>query len=441
ALAVPLHLSVLVALPAAVVLAWRGESPRAGDLIGWLALLALGLSAVAILPLLSARSPELDSGHPVTLSALMDVLQRKQYAVSALWPRMAPLWLQLGNVFEWADWQVAYGLHPEPSPTWSRTALSLAWMWLGMLGVRALWQHERRVGRAMLLLMASGTFGVAIWLNMHAGPSYGAGVLPEGAVHEARERDYFFVLGFWSWGLCVGAGITFIAGQLARRLPRALAVVPFALAAVPLLANRPVMDRTREPVATLPRTVARLLLESVPANGVLYTAGDNDTFPLWYLQQVEHVRTDVLIVTVPLLGARWYRDQLVRRNALLPASAVDTWPGLSAALRTSSMRAALARRPIRVSVLLSARERRLIDPSAGWALEGMVYAPSFELTPGTVGLQMSTLIRASGLVPPSALTALPPDADPAADQMQGLLRCTQVRALTDSLLVATCNSS
>ena len=438
-LAVPLHLSVLVALPAAVALAWRGKPPRTREVAGWFALLALGLSAIAILPLLSARAPQLDSGHPTTVAALLDVLQRRQYAVAGLWPRVAPLWLQMGNVFEWADWQVAYGLHPEPAPSWSRTLLSLAWVWLGALGVRAMWQHDARVGRAMLLVLISGTFGVALWLNMHAGPSYGAGVLPPGAAHEARERDYFFVLGFWSWGLCAGAGMSAIARQFAKRLPRVVTVLPFALAALPLLANRSAMDRTREPVATLPRTTARLLLESVPANGVLYTAGDNDSFPLWYLQQVEQVRPDVLVVTVPLLGARWYRDQLVRRDALLPSVAVDRWPGLGAVLRSSAMRAGLARRPIRVSVLLSARERRLIDPEAGWMLEGLVFAPTNALRPGTVGLVPAVMIRAGELVPPSALGALPRDADAAASQLQDMLRCTQVRLLTDSLLVATCN--
>ncbi len=440
ALAIPLHLSVLVALPAAIAFALRGAWPRAREVVGWAAIGALGLSAVAILPLLSAQGPVLDSGHPVTLRAMLDVLQRKQYAVAGLWPRIAPLWLQLGNVFEWADWQVAYGLHPSAAPAFGRTSLTVAWAWLGALGVRALWQHEARVGRAMLLLLASGTVGVALWLNMHAGPSYAVELLPRGTVHEARERDYFFVLGFWAWGMCAGAGMSAIAGQLARRLPAPIAVLPFALAAVPLLANRAVADRTREPGSLLPRTVARLLLESVPANGVLYTAGDNDSFPLWYLQQVEQFRPDVAIITVPMLGARWYRDNL-RRHALLPDQAVDVWPGLGALLHSTSMRAAVTRRPVRVSVLLDARDRVLIEPAAAWVLEGLVYAPSFSLPPRTLGLDLVRMGQASERIPPSALDVLPLGADPAAEQMQALLRCPQVRTLRDSLLVGTCNGS
>jgi hypothetical protein len=443
ALAIPLHLSVLVALPAAVTLAWRGRRPTTRELVAFLAVGALGASAVAILPLLASREPALDSGHPVTIPALLDVLRRAQYDVAGLWPRRAPLWLQLGNVLEWADWQVAFGLHPDPRPSWKRTSLTVAWAWLALLGVRSLWRHEARVGRAMTVLLGSGTIGVALWLNMRLGPSYGAGVVAADAVHEARERDYFFVLGFWAWGLCAGAGMAAMAREFAKRLPRPatllLSSLPFALAAVPLVANRPVMDRAREPSATLPRTVARLLLEAVPPNGVLYTAGDNDSFPLWYLQQVEQVRPDVLVITVPLLGATWYREELARRHQVLAASSAEVWSGLGPTLRATASAARAARRPIRVSVLLAAVDRRQIEPDSGWALEGLVYAPSAALPAGQVGLAPAVLRRARERVPTSALRALPPDVDPAYGQMQSLLRCTQVDRVADPLLVGTCN--
>lgn len=441
ALAISVHLSVWVAIPAAIALAWNGALPRRNEIVLWFALALLGLSAIAILPLLSGREPLLDTGHPVTLSALSDLLQRKQYAVSGLWLRSAPLWLQWGNVLEWADWQVAFGVHPFAPPSFVRTTLSVAWGWLGVLGVRALWRQDRRVGRAVLLLLLCGTFGVATWLNMKAGPSYGVGVLPEGALHEARERDYFFVLGFWAWGLVAGVGLTVLSRSFARRLPRAMAILPLGLAAVPLLLNHRVVDRTPEPLATLPRTVARLLLDAVPPNGVLYAAGDNDSFPLWYLQQVELVRPDVTIITIPLLGAEWYREQLHRRRSLLPAAAVTPWIGLSATVRASALLAAERTRPIRVSVLVSRLDRGRVDPSVGWALEGLVYAPTRALPAGTVGVNLAAVTRASALVPPSALQPLPPWRDGAALHMQALLRCAQVREVTDSLLVATCNGS
>ena len=449
ALSVPLHLSALVALPAAVVFAWRGPRPRLRDVAGWIALALLALSAVAVLPLRAVTEPALDSGHPVTLRALVAVLRREQFDVPGLWPRMAPLWLQLGNLFQWADWQVAFGLHPHPTPSWTRTPLTLLWAWCGAVGLRVLWQREARVGRAMLLLVASGTAGVVFWLNMRAGPSFGVGVLPANAIHEARERDYFFVLGFWAWGLLAGVGIVAMAQRLGARFGRgetrrvsvAFTAAAIAVAALPVVANGPVMNRKREPLATLPRVYARLLLDAVPPNGVLFTAGDNDTFPLWYLQQVESYREDVTVVTVPLLGAAWFRAELHRRHGLLPASAITTWPGFEGAIRAIIFNAASKGRVYRVSTLLEGRDRARLDPSVGWALQGLVYAPTPALARGSTGLDRAALAGWRERVPPSALRPLPEGIDGAGRQIQGLLRCTRVISLDDPLLVSVCNGA
>ncbi len=439
AIAVPLHLSVLVALPAALVFAWSGPRVRRCDVIGWGALGLLGLSAVAVLPLLYAAGPDLASGHPDSLRALVAVLRREQYDVSGLLPRMAPLWLQLANVFEWADWQVAFGVHPFPTPSVPRTLLTLSFVWLAALGLRTVWRHEARAGRAMLVLLLSGTMGVAVWLNMRAGPTFGGSFIPAGAAHEARERDYFFVLGFWSWGLLAGAGLAAIAAAFAKRLPAPIAVLPLLLGAVPLLANRSVMDRTREPIAMMPRAYARLLLDAIPQRGVLLAAGDNDTFPLWYLQQVEDYRSDVSVVTVPLLGAMWYRESLAARR-LLPPEAVRSWPGLEATLRSVMIHATEDGRDVRVSTLLARPDRNRIDRTQGWALQGLVYAPSASTAPGTITLDAAALARARDQVPRSVLAPIPAGADPAVAQMQALLRCAQVVRIDDPLLVSSCNA-
>lgn len=439
-LAVPLHLSVLVALPAAVALAWGGARPRMRECAVWGALAALGVSAVAVLPLLSARNPWLDSGNPETFDALIGVLRREQYQVSGLWPRRAPLWLQMGNVFQWADWQVAFGTHPRPTAAVGRTALSLCWAWLAVLGVRRLWQFDVRVARGMLVLLAAGTFGAALWLNLRAGPTFGVGILPEGTAHEARERDYFFALGFWAWGILAGAGLSTVATTLARRLPAPVAVLPLALGLVPALTNRPVADRTAEPAALLPRTFARLLLDAVPPGGVLVTAGDNDSFPVWYLQQVEDYRSDVSVVTVPLLGAPWYRASLAGARLLDPAE-VSEWAGLDALLPSVLRRAAALRRPLRVSALLPRADRLRLDPAHGWALQGLVYAPDSTAAFGETILDPRALQASRDQVPPGALRPLPVHADPAAVTAQELLRCTGVTSLADRLLVSGCNGA
>ncbi|MBL0940667.1 MAG: DUF2723 domain-containing protein [Gemmatimonadaceae bacterium] len=439
-LAVPLHLSALVALPGAVALAWAGHAPSRRQIGEWLVSAIGGASAVLVLMFLSGQDPLLDSGNPETLRSLIAVVRREQYEVPGLWPRRAPLWLQIGNFGQWADWQVAFGLHPHATAAWPRTLLTLAWVWLGALGLRAIWHRERRVGRAVLLLLVSASLGVVVWLNLRVGPSFGHGVVAADAVHEARERDYFFALAFWTWGLLAGAGTASLATALMRRLPMPLAVLPFSLALVPLLGNREVADRSREPVATLPRTYARMLLDAVPQRGVLLAAGDNDTFPLWYLQQVEDYRSDVTVVTVPLLGAAWYREDLAAAG-LLDSTRVARWTGLPDLLQSVMRHSEDARRSVRVSTLLTATDRKKAAPGSGWLLEGLVYAPSTAVSPGQVGLDRTVLGRRQAEMPRSALTPLPPGSDPAAHMTQELLRCLQVTELTDTLLVSGCNGA
>ena len=248
-------------------------------------------------------------------------------------------------------------------------------------------------------------------------------------------------------GCWAGVGLTAVSAALRRAKPSgvvidrvvdSLALLPLLAAAIPMLVNRPVIDRTREPGATMPRTYARLLLDAVPEHGVLVAAGDNDTFPLWYLQQVEDYRADVTVVTVPLLGAVWYRAQLAEQG-LLGRDAVAVWPGLPVALRSVMAHAERRQRPVRVSTLLERRERLPLDPTRGWALEGLVYAPSEQLAPGATGLDIAAMQRSRDATPRSALAPLPAGADGAQETTQALLRCNTIERLTDSLLVSGCN--
>ena len=448
-LAVPVHLSALVALPAAVTFAWRKRLPRISSLAVWLLLGGLAISAVAILPLLSALNPALDSGNPETLRALFDLLSRKQFAVSGLWPRRAPLWLQLGNMFQWADWQVAFGVHPSATPSVLRTACTLFWTWCALIGLRAVWLREIRAGRALLVLLVSGTVGVVFWLNLRAGPTFGDGLLAPGATHEARERDYFFALGFWVWGLLAGAGIATMARRLgdhfkersAPRLGAALSTAAILVAALPVMANGLVLDRGREPLSTLPRTYARLLLDAVPPGGVLFSAGDNDTFPLWYLQQVESYREDVQVVTLPLLGAEWYRSELAAGRHLLRMEDVDAWHGLDPLIATIVRSVQEQGLEYRVSSLLSARDRARIEPKAGWDLVGLVYRASHQIPSQTVGVDSVRTRFWFERVPPSSLEAIPAGSDHAVRRIQELLRCTSVTSAGDTLLVSSCNGA
>jgi hypothetical protein len=79
---------------------------------------------------------------------------------------------------------------------------------------------------------------------------------------------------------------------------------------------------------------------------VFLALGDNDTYPLWYLQQAEGTRRDVTIVTVPLLGAKWYRAELARRYKLLDSTAVERWLGRDSTVAMVTKRAYDQNRPV-----------------------------------------------------------------------------------------------
>jgi hypothetical protein len=104
---------------------------------------------------------------------------------------------------------------------------------------------------------------------------------------------------------------------LVRRL-RFPALVGVAIAAAPIALNWRAVNRRSELEASLPRTVARSLLSGLPQRAVLFVAGDNDTYPVWYVQRVERLRPDVTVVTIPLLPASWYVEELARRDSLVP---------------------------------------------------------------------------------------------------------------------------
>src|SRR4029077_12724896 len=136
---------------------------------------------------------------------------------------------------------------------------------------------------------------------------------------EVRERDYFFIASFALWGVWVGMGFAtvmeWISDGLEVRVPDGsrrwmLATPVLVLALIPLWGNHLTASRKGE---TLARDFAYDLLQSVEPYGVLVTAGDNDTFPLWYAQEVEHVRQDVTVVNLSLANTDWYIRQLQRR--------------------------------------------------------------------------------------------------------------------------------
>jgi hypothetical protein len=266
----------------------------------------------------------------------------------------------------------------------------------------------------MLLLFVCGSIGVALYLNMRASPSFGWGILPANATREARERDYFFVLSFWAWGLWAGYG----AVTLAQRL-RVRPVFGVVVAALPIALNWSAVTRRHQPEASLPRWLGEALLLSSPQRAVLFVEGDNDTYPLWFLQQVDALRRDVTVVTVPLLGAEWYGEELARRHQLLPLGApAEADRGKPLPMVIAEHARALGR-PVVAAVSLDRQTRSQLGRE--WRMVGLVYVEQ----PANDG-DSTTRARAA-IVVDTAITRT------WAQRVDGWLGSHRVRSSTDSM--------
>lgn len=488
-LAPAVHLSALVAAPAAIVLAsrrmngrWRwttaallfgvllmsagvgrmsplavglgaacvlvssaarsGDTARTRTAAAAIALITLATSALLLLLVRARHDPTLNQGNPATLAALIDVVARRQYAIPGLYPRQAPVVWQLANVTQYMDWQIALGWGRGIVTSPVRVVATLAYVVLAAIGLRALWCDSRRVADALLVLLACGTIGVAAYLNLKAGASLGWGVLPADVPHEARERDYFFVAGFLAWGCLAGAGAQALARR--RRLPAWTAVT---VVLIPLAANWRASDRSRAPVALAAHHVALALLTSAPANAALFLGGDNDSYPLWYEQQVHRARPDVVLITVPLLPANWYVAEISRRTGWVARDTTPTPAATSVRERRAALIARAARaagRPIAASPALTARERAFVG--SAWTLRGVVYvagaAADGRVAPASIDIRATQpwIARAPPLLPEGEVPV-----DGVARTMLALLGCPRLAleagtasAWRDSLEV-TCN--
>jgi hypothetical protein len=246
--------------------------------------------------------------------ALSEALNREQYSKPPLVPRQAPLSQQFVNYLQYFDWQWARSLDGA-STVFARIRLPFTMLFTGF-GVWGALEHARR-DKASFLYVATlfGTLSVALlyYLNFKYGYSLEAPV-PDRGLHEVRERDYFFVVSFSVWGLWAGMGIATLWKEVAHEtgttLKKASPFLTFAL--LPLVLNWSWATRSDDYSA---RDWAYNLLMSVEPYSVLFTNGDNDTFPLWYLQEVEGVRRDVTVIVTSYLNTDWYTKQLKRLTA------------------------------------------------------------------------------------------------------------------------------
>ncbi len=338
----------------------------------------IGYSSYALIFIRSAADPPIDENDPETAEAIVSYLKREQYGSTPLltgasfndrtgqvndektFPRRhssAPQHTQIyaqydsdwdffwryqmghmyGRYFMWqfvgktsdvqdAGWYSGLGEAPPtgatPSERWPQNSYFWLPLLLGLLGLAVHVQRDWRRALAVGVLFLITGVGIILYLNQ--------------TPLQPRERDYSYVASFFAFSLWIGIGATGLVewvsealegkGAAVRRVA-GLAVAALVFAAVPgwmAVENYADHDRSGRRIAT---DFARNLLESTAPNAILFTNGDNDTFPLWYLQEVEGLRRDVRVVNLSLLNTPWYirqlRDQFSRESAPLPMSITD----------------------------------------------------------------------------------------------------------------------
>ncbi|UCD63346.1 MAG: DUF2723 domain-containing protein [Candidatus Zixiibacteriota bacterium] len=274
----------------------------------------LGYSVNIFIPVRSAHQPVINENNPSqSLTATINFIERKQYGsmsmVERMFKRRAEWQNQFGNYRRmgfWGFFSEQFGLR------------HLKFIILFVIGLYGMWEILRRraqLGVPLVILLLLASIGLVLYMNFADGtrrhPVTGADYI------EVRDRDYFFTPAFMLFGTAIGLGISAIVQfvrESSARLPAvtrktiiAASLVLFILPVFTVARNYHLADRSDNYIAF---DYAWNILVSAEPNAVLITGGDNDTFPLWCLQEVYGIRKDVDVVNLSLAGTKWYIKQL-----------------------------------------------------------------------------------------------------------------------------------
>ncbi|HEX2612192.1 MAG TPA: DUF2723 domain-containing protein [Fibrobacteria bacterium] len=347
----------LVILPFAKSSVWR----RRWWLATMLCFLALaGVSSYAYVPIRSSVNVSLDEAEATSWPVLREYIERKQYGSDPMilralhrrgqlanqvlvHPHMGYGGYMLAQYFPWKvgdrdeDTKETLERHVAGKtlefPTLhdalgnkrgAQFSLFLLMQIPFLYGGWLIFRRNRKLGLYLLGLYVVTSYGLIFYLNFADGTQmelrdyqywkeggFQASQKPPPVYLEVRERDYFFTPGFLYMGILFGISAAFLLDWLAKRrraLLRPAGVILVGLAVVaPVWSNYKEHNRSGDYV---PYDYAYNLLNSCKPNAILFTNGDNDTFPLWFLQQVEGIRKDVRVVNLSLVNTNWYMHQL-----------------------------------------------------------------------------------------------------------------------------------
>jgi len=271
-----------------------------------IALIAFSINLYTIIR--SRHQPPIDENDPETIEQYKDYMDRKQYGQESMWVmifhRKASWANQFGRHIRMGFWGFFEQQFSDPSVSLGGLIPFL----LGMIGVVYQFIRDKRRWIILFLSLLISTLGLLIYLNFSDGT--------RGVQLEVRDRDYFYTPGFMFFGMFIGIGFGAILTLFNRlredaQLPSALSYLASAIVMlvpiIPLKTHYYTHDRSRN---WIPYDYAYNILMSCDKNAVLFTNGDNDTFPLWFIQIVENIRSDVRIANLSLLNTDWYIKQL-----------------------------------------------------------------------------------------------------------------------------------
>lgn len=289
---------------------------------------ALGFSIHAFIPVRSSQNPTLDMNKPSrSLAATIGFLERKQYGsenmIERMFVRRGTWENQFGDYQRMGFWRFfkeQYGFG------------QISFFIIFVLGLFGFWEMIRcrpQIGLPFLLLFLISSIGIVLYMNFADGTRQNP--VTQLDYLEVRNRDYFFTPAFVFFGLAIGLGMAGVVnlfrdsfrdgGKSARVATVAFTTILLVTPIIPLRANYFINDRSRN---FIPYDYARNYLESCDSDAILFTNGDNDTFPLWCLQEVYGIRKDVRIVNLSLANTSWYVSQLRDRMNVPIAWSTET---------------------------------------------------------------------------------------------------------------------
>jgi len=283
-----------------------------------LILIIVGYSSYTTIFIRSSQNPTIDENDPETTHQALAYLEREQYGRRefadifnrAVWkPEAEHKYTGAGDYFwkyqikhmyiRYFNWQFIGRLGDRVDPF--QFFLPFPFL-IGIYGMLSHFRRDKHKALSILALFLFTGLMIVLYLNQDD--------------PQPRERDYSYVGSFFTFAIWIGIGVSSIIGQIAQlknekiRTSLAWMLTATMLIVLPLnilVANYHEHDRSGNFVAS---DYSYNILQTCEPDGIIFTNGDNDTFPLWYLQEVEHVRQDVRVVNLSLLNTDWYIRQL-----------------------------------------------------------------------------------------------------------------------------------